>query len=251
MKKTIIALFALTSVVSAEDAVEWIQLTLDNSDIVKTHTEGETTLNVSNANTVTIGDDGLGSLSTKSSALGWTENITLNESWKLAFTLTDKAIANANIFTTGTRTDVSKDNQTQLPVSATFGPQNYTLKVLQNGALQIDSYPASAAGLITANTATAITLVFRAEEDTAGNDMGGTFLVYVGENAGEAVISQHVNSRVSFGENKDARLWTNSGAETFSGIAIYSGGVVTIPEPTTATLSLLALAGLAARRRRQ
>lgn len=39
-------------------------------------------------------------------------------------------------------------------------------------------------------------------------------------------------------------------AGTYSSITAYSG-VVTVPEPTTATLSLLALAGLAARRRRK
>ena len=39
-------------------------------------------------------------------------------------------------------------------------------------------------------------------------------------------------------------------AGTYSSITAYSG-VVSVPEPTTATLSLLALAGLAARRRRK
>ena len=108
-------------------------------------------------------------------------------------------------------------------------------------------------GLITAKTAKAITLVFIAKEDTDGNDLGGTFYVYVG-NEGEnskAVISYDVDDRVVFTENTTTRLWTNGGLEQFSNISLSYGNAVTIPEPATATLSLLALAGLTMRRRRK
>ncbi|MBQ2815025.1 MAG: PEP-CTERM sorting domain-containing protein [Clostridia bacterium] len=273
MKKTIIALLALAGVAGAsEDTVTWTQLTLDNSDIIQTYdkTDGTGTVTkedipIDNAKKITIGTDGYGSLSGGSAALGWSESITLNESWKLVFELTDKALGegDASLFSIKTKINKEiKDNTTQEITSGMTGPVEDAeiLKVCEDGSLKlekkVDGTPVgetSVSGLITANTATAVTLVFLAEEDTNGNDIGGTFYVYVGENgdSGDAVISYNVDERVEFGENYDARLWTNGGAETFSKIALYSGGVVTVPEPATATLSLLALAGLAARRRRR
>ena len=44
---------------------------------------------------------------------------------------------------------------------------------------------------------------------------------------------------------------TSSSGDKYKAVVQLSGSVVTIPEPATATLSLLALAGLAARRRRK
>ena len=110
--------------------------------------------------------------------------------------------------------------------------------------------------IISSNTPIALTLVFLAKQDSERTDLGGTFLVYVGDKGenGDAVVSYDVDERVTFTENSTTRLWTNDGSngyEKYSNIALYSGGVVTVPEPATATLSLLALAGLAARRRRR
>jgi len=271
MKKTIIALLALAGVAGAsEDSVTWKQLTLDNSDIIQTYDETDGTgtvtkgdIPIDNAKKITIDTDGYGSLSTGSAALGWSDSITLNESWKLVFELTDKSLGDASLFSIKTKiNEKTKDNTTQEITSGKVGPVEDAeiLKVCNDGSLKLEKKVSSTlvgetsvSGLITANTATAVTLVFLAEEDTNGNDIGGTFYVYVGENgdSGDAVISYNVDERVEFGENYDARLWTNGGAETFSKIALYSGGVVTVPEPATATLSLLALAGLAARRRRK
>ena len=239
MKKTIIALLALAGVAAAENTVEWTQLTLDNSDIVTMSGSAA----IGNANKITIGDDGYGSLSSKSAALGWSEDVTLNQSWKLTFSLTDKALAND---TTIFSTSASVNGQTNYQSSGEL------LKVMANGSLDMGEEQ-SAAGLITANTPVTLTLVFLAKQDLDKTDIGGTFLVYVGDDGekGDAVISYDVDDRVTFVENSSSRLWTNTSAEEFTKIALYSGGVVTVPEPTTATLSLLALAGLAARRRRK
>ena len=52
-------------------------------------------------------------------------------------------------------------------------------------------------------------------------------------------------------ETEDITITFTDGKETKTVTASYNNGSLTIPEPTTAALSLLALAGLAARRRRK
>ena len=242
MKKALITLtaLALAGVASADELVTWNSLTLDNTDIVTKHNNST----IGNAGTVVINEEGFGSLKEKSAALGWIQDVTLNESWKLSFTLNDKALTN--------RTLLFSNNAYVNDRIAYQAQGAHWLEVNSQGELTMGG-ETSDAGLIVANTPTAITLVFIAKEDINGNDLGGSFYLYVGTEGekGRAVLSYDVEDRVSFTENSTTRLWTNGGNEEYSGISICSGGVFTVPEPTTATLSLLALAGLAARRRRR
>ena len=64
-----------------------------------------------------------------------------------------------------------------------------------------------------------------------------------------------MDSNLTLPPSSSIRLWTNGGNEKFSNVALsmLDNNKITpaVPEPTTATLSLLALAGLAARRRRR
>ena len=228
---------------AAADTVEWTRLTLDNSDIVTTYEKNNVETTIGNARKITIDEDGYGSLQNGSAALGWSEDVTLNQSWKLTFSLTDKALTNDTLIFSSVAVIDSNNNN--------YASSTDLLRVMANGSLKSGDNQ-SDAGLITANTPVTLTLVFLAKQDLDKTDIGGTFLVYVGDTgeSGDAVISYDVNERVTFVENSSSRLWTNTGAEEFTKIALYSGGVVTVPEPTTATLSLLALAGLAARRRR-
>lgn len=94
---------------------------------------------------------------------------------------------------------------------------------------------------------TAITLQFIANEDADGNITGGTLSALSGDKA----LSIELDSALTLTNSSSIRLWTNSGNEQFKDISLTSLSNNVIPEPTTATLSLLALAGLAARRRRK
>lgn len=59
------------------------------------------------------------------------------------------------------------------------------------------------------------------------------------------------NSYYLFYKNNETRFYCNGEAEKYSNIQLWKVTDNLIPEPATATLSLLALCGLAARRRRK
>ncbi len=94
-----------------------------------------------------------------------------------------------------------------------------------------------------------ITLTMAGEQDAMG-----TFTIYVnGTKAAEANVAagdRHASSAFSNGVVFLNKMSEHDGvAGSITSASLYKG--VIIPEPTTATLSLLALAGLAARRRRK
>lgn len=104
----------------------------------------------------------------------------------------------------------------------------------------------------TTDTAVAITLQFVKFVDSEGAFDSGIFTLTVGDATGTYTVDASDNTIFTKGSNNN--VWTNGGNEVLSGISLkYAGSVVTqtIPEPTTATLSLLALAGLTVRRRRK
>ena len=227
MKKTIIALLALAGVAAG---AEPITLTLTSPD--------------SN-----LGTDGNGN-----QALAWSdEGYDELTSWSLSFMLNDKALTDdTNLFSTR---------------SLGSGAEGYVLRSNADGSLKLmyrdhpdvlDTVITSATGLVQANTNTAITLKFVADvEKISGNVVAGTFFIISGESSVSAKVDDYLG-HTSLENNVNCRFWTNrsgnpaSPAETFSNISLQKidDNIVVVPEPTTATLSLLALAGLAARRRR-
>lgn len=84
-------------------------------------------------------------------------------------------------------------------------------------------------------------------------DAGGRFSLTVGEGEAAKTYSADtdINDNLVLYENSKARFWTNSAAQKMENISLREGGLMYLPEPGTTTLSLLALAGLATRRRRR
>ena len=85
---------------------------------------------------------------------------------------------------------------------------------------------------------------------------GGTYYGWTGLKEGEALTTFTIDASILSAVEKIA-VWTtgpNDGLKTdamLANIDTVAAAIQSIPEPTTATLSLLALAGLAARRRRR
>ncbi len=116
-----------------------------------------------------------------------------------------------------------------------------------------------ALGVALENAADAITLSF-----TTSNKLGYSLWSYDGTTATELIASTYVGAAGDVSVTYDAAfveptqlfvLWTANPAGGHAGggtaVTVSNIGISYIPEPATATLSLLALAGLAARRRRK
>ncbi len=215
MKKTIIALIALAGVAAAD--------------------------------TLTLTSPTNGTLTSGNAAVAWSEAYTKLDSWQINFTLTDATVvADSILFST------ARNN---------FGSSGYLLSTNANGSLKIHSKNISgvsfsestAAGIVTAGTPTAITLSFVADFNQANEKVGGTFTVTSGDVTASWAVTAGLDSTVLLNNNNSgSHFWTNGGAEQFSGITVTKlDNNMVVPEPTTATLSLLALVGLAARRRRK
>ena len=212
MKKTIIALLALAGVAAAESL------------------------------TLTSPTDG--SLTSGNAPVAWSENYSTLTSWELSFTLTDAALGDAVIFST------DKDSS---------GGAGYVLSTNEDGSLEVYAREigvyyskSTAAGVVTAGTPLAITFSFVADENMFTNEIvGGTFTVKAGEATNSWAVTDYLEY-TDLTNNSVSRFWTNGQAEQFSNITVAKlDNNMVVPEPTTATLSLLALAGLAARRRRK
>lgn len=246
MKRTLITLMALGGAVMAQDT-EWTALTLNGGS-------GNV---ANNTNITTV--DGITSITTGQASVNWTEEINYLTTWKTTFTLTDTTVANADIW--------SSNNSGN-------DPRGMVLGIREDGSLRLGGkkadatqYAITSAGVVKANTPVVITLSFEAIVATAeytfynptiaaGTIVGGTYSLTVGEEtvsytltSAQALAENGVNAK--FYDNTGTRYITNGGAETFTNIQVWKGTDTLIPEPATATLSLLALAGLAVRRRRR
>jgi len=122
---------------------------------------------------------------------------------------------------------------------------------------KLEDYP-----LLTDGTAITLTFRYVAEENPNGELTGNGLITlttkYIDSQSVEQTFtcSQDVNSTdevkaITKFTNGQALLSTNNGKTTFTNITLTQLDNKLVPEPTTATLSLLALAGLAARRRRR
>lgn len=230
MKKTIIVLFALAGVVGAE----------------------ETAITLTSSSTVISGN----------SPLTWKETsapLTLT-SWKVAFDveLENKAnktgIGNAPIFST---TRGSRNNITGSTGIVFESNSNGTVGIYHRNNENGLSTPStdSSDSVFSIDKSTSITISFVADY-VWGEYKGGTFLVTAGE---KELLNFTVDETIPDTTliSGSASVWTQSGdgaqphKNLFSNITVSRLADNVIPEPTTATLSLLALAGLAARRRRK
>lgn len=227
MKKTLIALMALTGVATA--APQALTLT--------TPSEGK--------------------IESSNNYIAWSEEYSQLDSWSVSFNLLDSTLANAAIFSTERQ--------------GGGGAVGYVLNTTGTGALTLTNSNASNAVLITLNDVITagtqtdtIILTFVADEfaandnATAGIISGGTFTLTIGEQTSSAYVTSSEHTTLWNGEghgtsqNLSSRFWTNGGNEKMYGISVAKlDNNLIVPEPATATLSLLALAGLAVRRRRK
>ena len=184
-----------------------------------------------------------GTLASGNSAIDWSEETgNLTESWELSFTLDPSRLDNQYLFGT---------------VKGNSGADGYTLSITNSGTISLNENKINSVltvGSYTADdSAVAITLQFVKFVTTEGAFDSGLFTLTVGDAVGTYAVTSENNTIFTKGSNNN--VWTNGGREQLSGISLKSAGAVvvmpTVPEPATATLSLLALAGLAARRRRK
>ena len=221
MKKTLITLLALAGVAAADTATTPDELTW---------------------NSLTITTPANGVLSSSNSAIDWSEATgNLTNSWELSLTLDPSRLSNQYLFGT---------------VKGSSGADGYTLQITDGGAIRLNKNKSNevlTVGSYTADdSAVAITLQFVKFVDSEDEFESGLFTLTVGDAVGTYTVDTIDNTIFTKGSNNN--VWTNGGAEKLSGISLkYAGAVAlpAVPEPTTATLSLLALAGLAARRRRK
>lgn len=192
-------------------------------------------------NSLTITTPANGVLSSGNSAIDWSEATgNLTNSWELSLTLDPSRLSNQYLFGT---------------VKGSSGADGYTLQITDGSKIRLNANKSTevlTVGSYTADdSAVAITLQFVKFVDSEGEFESGLFTLTVGDAVGTYTVSTIDNTIFTKGSNNN--VWTNGGAEKLSGISLkYADAVVlpAVPEPTTATLSLLALAGLAARRRR-
>lgn len=225
MKKTLIALVALTGVATAEVTDGWF-----------------TKPDALTWETLSITTPENGALATSNSVIDWTEATgNLQKSWELSLTLDPSRLSDQYIFGT---------------VKGNSGAEGYTLSISSEGSIMLNQAKSNcvieAMNAYTADdSAVAITLQFLNYVDEAGKDAGGLFTLTVGGSSYTYEIAEADAANTVFTKGSNNNIWTNGGAEQLSGISLKHGGNMIVPEPTTATLSLLALAGLAVRRRRK
>lgn len=204
------------------------------------------------AEKLTLTSPGGGSLSSSNAQLAWEEAYATLNSWEISFSLSDSAIADADLF--GTRKN--------------GGVSQFALRVQSDGSLKLYTYKTgvdslnniglitTSEGVVAANTPTMITLSFIADVDSDSSIVGGTFNLKVGsENLSHTLEERFASiwGNASLQNNVDSRFWTNGGNERFSGITVSRLDSNVIPEPSAFGLisGVGALALVASRRRRK
>ncbi len=199
-----------------------------------------------------------GGSSTSSAGLGFdlsSYNIDIKEGWTLQFdAVYDTTTSNewSNIVTFG------KQNAGGFTVEY-HNAGNYELQVGYNGSwfdgLGIDRTNSVTGAIPTGETKTYVLTLSPVTETTGG---GGTFsLTLTVDGIVYSTMTNSYNANQLSNLAADYLYLGSKGSAsqipmTFSNISLSSPSISdNIPEPTTATLSLLALAGLAARRRRK
>ncbi len=196
---------------------------------------------VSAAETLTLTSPENNVLSTGTGTLSWLEETGTLTSWELSFDLTINTDGNKNLFSLNSKND-------WVPTL------DWWDKELQFNQANKNSIGKPA---LSAGETASITLSFVATKNADGEYVGGNYSV-IFKMEEEIKFSSNVEIE-EFGNGRTLSDYTISkGSTTFmtQNGATFSNITLTrlndnVPEPTTATLSLLALAGLAARRRRK
>ncbi len=223
MKKTIIALLALAGVAAA--AEQQITLTgLTGGGYSSTTANYSLTWDTTNVETTLV-------------------------SWKLTFDMTPTGNDGEWVFKVP-----AVDNNPGIIIQKYAGKLwiNATNEA-QNGGTYLPDYG------MPLNTAVAVTLSYVANENLEGLLSGGLFTLSAAyTNSGETTETTFSCTREFSADyttaltSGAAELNVHGGKTSFANISLTQlDNNMVVPEPTTATLSLLALAGLAARRRRK
>jgi len=276
MKKTIIALMALTGVASAAsvDASKYASLGL-SSDLTAAYdfTTGEESTGDLKLSTAFSVDNGLAMLGSgknmpwQKSAL--TIGSDVNKDWTISFDLVSLgnngdwanllAIYSSSNTGQGYNTSMtfSMDNNNQFRITSDNGGEG---TFGGNSAITLNTgiYDADKAGSdVTYATGQTITLVQDGASKTLTLYINGIQTAQATEWTAASIVGMQFGA--SFG-NRDAMnsasidnlaIWGKALQADQVSSLIVSSPSDNVPEPTTATLSLLALAGLAARRRRK
>ena len=176
--------------------------------------------------------------------LTWTDaDVSELTSWELSFTLDSQraSLANQDLMFFPDSNDKVKFAVNANGSLEFYGSNIFTASSATTATNSVNSV----AGMVTTD-ATPITLSFVANEK-AGEIIGGTLTA----TAGGMNFSVAVSEAVTLTKTDGIRIWSNGAKEHYTQLSLSSLSNNVIPEPTTATLSLLALAGLAARRRRK
>lgn len=266
MKKTIIALMALAGMACAETVIFNVggsSITTDDTDIsIVAGTVNDNTGVASQS--VTLNDTTLTLKFENGTGIARTNNTTAADNWSNTLGLPDSinlGISDSNmasLLSTSAQIAAGHTGKGQFP-----GISKFTLTGLNEGQYELISFMGRASG---STTETALTLsgaenvsvtsyVYTNGAWTLANS---ATLDYVAANTAAAMVNVY-----SFEAIKNSNIVLSyNGSVSYQGdtqnqntdIATYQNvqflALKTIPEPTTATLSLLALAGLAARRRR-
>lgn len=255
MKKTLIALLALTGLAMADTVITGADLTWDTSSPYKDCTTvGNGNLTYSNGGWWVSGPTG-----TLSQSITLGQNQVMEFSYSCDFSISNSVLTLALASNSGAVVmGKTYNNEVRLGTTTETGDavaRGYAFANTNNsaGVANITSYTALKDG----TGADASNVEFRVNSGDTVNTNEVTFTV-----AYNTSLSQFVGTLAYADYTADINLGktfsVNAITATFDGEAAFVGHVndiqikvTTIPEPTTATLSLLALAGLAARRRRR
>ena len=245
MKKTLTTLLALGTVAAAADApIVYDAYILHMNDTSTKLTE----------------------LTTNRGQLWFNEDGATLSSWMIEFDITKLTTSNKTLFSNSFGTTAATDERYGLGVYAWYNYSGVTIGVddAHYSAAQNVTFPDSS----TSNLPVTLRLAYDAQTQTAYlycvDSGAGTEVTFTGENVAYTLTS------ATLGGTKDqtgvSSFWTDAGANTYSistvtdlsalagdstAFAYYVKNGKVIPEPATTTLSLLALVGLAARRRRK
>ena len=240
MKRTLIALVALSGVALADTQVWDLSTSVTSGDYLYDATTGKFTDNAEVEGTVLNDKNG-------------TNQIQTNICFTLNLTEAQKLTADTKLIDMDMGGDIGLC-LTSTGLASTWGGATSSSR----GSVSYDTLLADSGVFTDKNGDKCITLTFvetygsgvqvwsnttKHINDTGLKSSGNTSLTSIYVNGGYIEALQFAP-----GWEGDAIVNTNA---AFNATVVEKLGEVTIPEPTTATLSLLALAGLAARRRRK
>lgn len=236
MRKTITALFALAGFAAADLAWQY-----DFTEGEASRVAGTNAPTIDNLSSLSFGSNGLTMLGSNALTLSGDLGLAMNQEFSVALTLQSVTLGSGNNVTLfqmsksdgfNIRAEVNATTGLLSVTSSNYNLNNSTAKESFNLSLSEDSMPQ--------------TVHFTMQNIEGGND--GLFSVWL-----DAEVAATFTVKGPYRNTAESIKFGAPGAEVASITAYntYVKPTPMVPEPTTATLSLLALAGLAARRRRK